>query len=148
MGMIVAGVDHAADDLENLARNAGDMRGTFRHVLTELEHESSKTFSSRGASIGAPWKPLDPSTLARKKGHPALVKSGGLEHSLTLPNSIGAIRQARKLTFSFGTKHPLAHLHQFGTKGGHVPARTVLKLTPAIRSMIVRKIHEHLTSDL
>jgi len=102
-----------------------------------MAREVDKQFVTRGANFGTPWKPLATSTLIqkRKAGFTAqpLVRTGAMKRGFMYP---AIIKNARGSSATFGGGGKVAGYQHFGTKRNgrqHIPARKILKVTPAMR---------------
>lgn len=71
---------------------------------------------------GGDWAPLAPSTLAQKRGTRKLYETGSLRRSLN-PGGRHNLLLADHRGFRAGTRHPLAFVHQNGSRQKHIPAR-------------------------
>src|SRR5258708_4620453 len=72
--------------LLNVTAVTKDLTIPFRTAATNLQHTfQADVFSSKGAVIGEPWKPLRPATLRQKArlGYPSdtLVRTGAMQRS-------------------------------------------------------------------
>lgn len=86
---------------------------------------------------GASWRPLKPVSAARKarRGRSTRPLVGGaLERSLTTARAAGSVRRLAKRSVVVGTRNPVAHLHQGGTR--NMPARKVVSVTAADRDAL------------
>lgn len=109
-----------------------------------------RQFATKGAHFGTPWKPLATSTRKQKRisGWPAapLVRTGDLKLGVTrAPMDIEIYTGSSGI---FGTAKRKAKWQHFGTtrKGRpHIPARTILKNTPAIERDIRDAIRRQVT---
>ncbi len=122
--------------VENVTLLLKDFKGRLRDlrplllgpILDDLRATEALLFAQAGGFAGiAPWAPLSPRTLARKRGRSTriLVASGKLERSLTVPGASGShVRMIGPATLAFGTRVPYAEYHQLGTRS--MPARPVL----------------------
>jgi len=87
----------------------------------------------RYSAGGGDWAPLAPSTLAQKKGTRKLYETGGLRRSLD-PGGRHNLLLATHRGMRAGTRHPLAFVHQNGSRDRNIPARRfVVAPTPAVR---------------
>lgn len=137
MPMTVKGTGAPSSKLHRLARNIEDGNWHDDVERTVIEHER-QTFATEGTSAGTPWKPLSAPYSRRKVRagrRDLLVVSGSLRASLTG----GTLWKSEKVSpdhLRLGSRHPLAHLHQRGTKGKQLPARPVLVVTRSLRREI------------
>ena len=138
---------NASSKLRSLATRVE--RQTWRDDVERavIDHER-QTFKTAGASQGTPWRALSGPYAARKSRamrRPVLVVTGSLRASLTGqgpywksdPTGSGLV---------IGTRHPLAHLHHRGSKGRQVPARPLIKATPALRREIATAVRRSVCS--
>lgn len=111
-----------------------------------LSRAVQRQFSTKGAYMGTPWRPLSPATLADKarRGYATpnpLVRTGRLKMSF-----VGRPMSVEKYGargFEFGSSLPLAVWQQKGTRRNgrrHIPPRKMLVITRGIRADITKKI--------
>jgi phage gpG-like protein len=95
-----------ADNSEALATVADDLRAMI-----------AEQFATEGASGGAPWVPLAPSTLrkARRTRAGILDSTGALLGSLIDPGAPGHVEVMSGQELLFGSALPYAIFHQTGT---------------------------------
>lgn len=89
----------------------GDMTGLMRNIGEYVTQDTQERFDRQRDPDGNMWKPLKPSTLARKKTNKILVEQGrthGLQASINY--------RASKTSVSIGTNKVYAAIHQFGGK--------------------------------
>lgn len=103
----------------------------------------TEQFASGGARLGTPWGSIDPAHQARKPNPQPLVETGALLRSFQ-GTGRNAIRRRSKSRGAFGSKHPLAHLHHHGSRGGQLPARPILFPTKDINVRIREIVRDHL----
>lgn len=98
-------------ELELLIERLGSLR-TPLNDIAEYLHISTDARARRQVSPdGAPWAPLSPRTLARKKGNKILRESGALLDTLR--------HQVTDDGLEFGTDRPYGAIHQYGGKIEH-----------------------------
>lgn len=127
-----------------LEKVGGYMRKTF-----------VKQFATEGAYSGRRWKALKPTYAARKariaKGKKILQLDGDLRRSfMALQDSYTRINVH---SAEFGSQHPLAKYHQFGTHSHRtgkqiVPARPVVVKTPRMVYDVARIFERHLLGEI
>lgn len=111
-----------------------------------LSRAVQRQFSTKGAYMGTPWKPLSPATLIDKarQGYATpnpLVRTGRLKMSF-----VGRpmdIERYGKNGFRFGSSLDRAVWQQKGTRRNgrrHIPPRKIMVITRGIRSDITKKI--------
>lgn len=116
---------------------------SVERTIYDAEREQ---WDSKGAfMLGRPWKRLDARYASRKSSgqRSPLVLSGSLRASFT---GVGehAIRVKGKSSIRLGSSHPLARLHQSGSKAGQVPSRPMLRLTKVVRAQVKDAIRDAL----
>lgn len=85
----------------------------------EMETRIAERFESRTDPTGAPWVPLRPKTLARKKGRGStLIFTGEMLDSLSHRVGDGFVE------IGFGKSY--AAFHEFGAPNASLPARRML----------------------
>lgn len=117
----VDGLPRARGRIDSLGDRAADVRPAWRDVVTLLERETEGRFRSRGAGR---WAPLDADTIRRKardrdprvRGNSSrvLVATGALMDSLTSSGSRYAKRELGPTELRFGSRNPVANVHQGG----------------------------------
>lgn len=152
---VVVSVDDQAlvDGLHALITRGSDLRPALEQIADDFLDMERRQFASRGAAGATPWAPLSAEWEARKQGGGILVgDTGRLARSLTQERARGGrrrieVRPGRTSGLEVGSTHPLAHLHQGGTKerfvrswrgaplaaprsAGKLPARPVVAVTP------------------
>lgn len=118
----VRGLDEALRDLDDIQGRLNDMRPVMEVIGEDLKTFVDDRFDSSTDPTGAPWQPLKPATVKRRRANSAkpLVDTGNLRNSINYrpgPRSV-----------QIGTVVPYAPPHQFGTK--HIPQRRYLPFTP------------------
>lgn len=145
--IFVNGNDRVQNKLNRLADRTQDLTEAWPRVQRYIADVEDEQFSSRGARLGTPWKPLQPEYRLWKatKGHnrSPLVLTGGLRASF-LGKGRWAIKDTNRKTAKFGSRHPLAHIHQSGTDGGKIPARPMLVATAELRAQIQEILDDHI----
>ena len=125
------------------ARNRFDMNQLLASVGNAHLFEINKQFTSEGAHFGSPWKPLAPSTLARrrKKGRGAKIlrDTRRLEQSFVRGKPDSAFRRNRTLaTVTVGTQTEYAEQHEKGL--ARVPRRRILPTKAQARLTAKREV--------
>lgn len=109
---------------------AANMAPAFGLVIEDFNRMEREAFESEGASVSGvgAWQPYAESTLKRRPNSgPLLNLHGALEKSLTsVRGAKWSIRTIRLDELIMGTRDPVAHLQQRGTKRG-LPARPFLQ---------------------
>ncbi len=118
----VRGLSEALRDLDDLQGRMNDMRPVMEVVGEDIKTFVDDRFETSTDPTGAPWAPLKPETVKRRRGSDARP----LIDTSNLRNSIAARPGARSV--SVGTVVPYAATHQFGSK--HTPQRRFLPFTP------------------
>lgn len=143
------GIAKARKRLADIERRAADLTPAWPKVQDYLADVEGEQFKTRGARLGTPWKPLNPVYRLWKVKHgprQPLVLTGGLKDSFQGQGRY-AIRDTNRKTAKFGSKHPLAHIHQKGTSGGKIPARPILVNSPEVQAAIKRILERHVRGD-
>ncbi len=89
------------------------------HIIGEKVKEQTERHFEREAGPAGAWAPLQPSTLARKRGRKILTETGTLRGSVAMDVGAGSVE--------VGTNVPYGKYHQFGTR--RMVARPWLGLT-------------------
>lgn len=128
-----ASLQHLLDALEGRADRADNLREGLHEIADDFYSIERRRFAAGMVH----WKPLTPEWARRKAagGRSVIPLAGGdLESSLTLKGRKFAVRRVSKDTLFVGTKDPVAHLHDKGTKGGRLPRRELVAITQQDRS--------------
>lgn len=86
----------------------------------------------------AQWTPLKPDSVRRKRrlNRPLRPLAGGsLEKSLTVKGARYQVRRINKMSVTVGTRHPLASIHDKGTRGA-LPRRPLISVSQGDRDQI------------
>lgn len=112
--------------LDALKRRAGTLRPALLMIAADFHNEERELFAGR-----AHWKPLDPAWTVRKAklgfGSRTLVLTGHLEESLIGSGGKWSVEEVGDNELLVGTRDPVAHLHQAGTR--KMPARQPVRTT-------------------
>lgn len=144
-------LDRPIRKLRAYADAAEDLTPVWPKVQVYISKNVAEQFDTRGLHFKTGWNPLDPDygTWKIKHGHGTqpLVLTGGLRDSF-LGLGRYAIKNWDRNSGKFGSRHPLAHLHQEGSRGGKVPARPILVIRTEMRDGITRIIGDHITGKV
>lgn len=135
--------------LETIVRRNKDYRRAWPRVERYIRSTARRQFTTYGAFLGRPWKPLNPEYRAWKikKGYSPhiLVQTGEMKRGLTsFPMDF---RRHYRKSARFGTNNKLAVFHQNGTRRNgkrHLPARPILKATKRVRIDVKNIIRDYL----
>jgi phage gpG-like protein len=144
----ITGIDGARNRFRVTAEHATDLRPLWPKIEAYLRAQFAKQFATEGGALGSPWEPLDADYAAEKAAQGLkgiLVQTGGLRASY-LGQGRWTVSERKKDSLTVGSRHPLAHLHHHGTQGGRVPARPVLRVTPAMRREVKRMIRDYIVN--
>lgn len=117
-----------------LATDRGLVRAALKNIGEYLVEATQGNFDAERAPSGAPWAPLKPKTLRRKRTQKILTESRRLRDSI-----VWQLEGAGEL--AVGTNVIYAATHQFGR--GEIPARPFLGLSAADRDEIVEILRAH-----
>ena len=127
--------------LRDLKAVVGDLTPAFRSIGETLLNSTRARFTSERAPDGAPWAPLDPRTIRRKKNaDKILTEHGELRGTLTY--------DAGPHELVVGSPEKYAATHQFGDESRNIPARPFLGLSAADRDKIERIVRDRLAKAL
>lgn len=135
--------------LSTIMRRNEDYRRVWPRVERYIRSTTRRQFTSYGAFLGRPWKPLQPNYRAWKVKHGysphILVKTGKMKKGLTsFPMDF---RRHYKKSARFGTNSKIAVYHQHGTRRNgkrHLPARPMLKATKRVRIDVKNIVRDYL----
>jgi phage gpG-like protein len=107
-----------AEGLTEVARRVGTSAEEIHTSLTIriadwLKFVIRKSFAEESTAEGAPWKPLQPRTAARKKGPGILREGGALFEQLYQGRSTSIVGD----TVTIASTLPYSAAHQFGFEG-------------------------------
>jgi len=125
----------------------GDMTHIGPRIGNVIARYARRNFATKGATFGAPWKPLKPSTIKQKiKGgwpRQPLVRTGTLKAGLT---KSPMDKEYYAITFGvFGTNQKVAKWQQLGTfrRGKRaIPPRILLKVVPEMKHDVVALVRK------
>jgi phage virion morphogenesis protein len=124
--------------LKRLAEKTSDFGPAMKDIGEYLVRSTDERFDAQHDPSGAPWAPLAPSTLARKKGSKILIETSRLRDSIHY--------QAGEDEVQVGTDVVYGAIHQFGGKAAaEIPARPFLGISDADRLEILDIIEDHIT---
>lgn len=121
----------------------------FRVPLTEMHKEYIKSARKNWTDEGSPvkWAKLNPDYKRWKQkvkpGRPILVFTGKLRKSV-LGKSRHTIRVIKRKFAEFGTKHPLAGIHQNRPAGKFGVPREVIQFTRDIQAKFTKIMRNYL----
>ncbi len=141
---LVVNIDAKAvlDQLAGMASAATDPREAFVEVGDLFLDQEKKYWRS------ASWIPLKPDSARRKakRGRSTRPLVGGsLEKSLTIKGARYTVRRINKQSITMGTRHPLANIHDKGTRGA-LPRRPLISVSKADRAAYRGVFVRHLRS--
>lgn len=115
-------------------------------IVDKMMVAEMRIFETRGASSGRYWSPLRGSTvhIKTKLGVPnvmdPLIRYGDLRQSLTQMGAQYQVLRVDDDELEFGTDHPAAEYHTYGTK--HMPARPPLIVTKRAAAEYIQDIKD------
>lgn len=142
----IRGIRSTSERIKVLGDRSKDLRPLWPKVEEYLRDQFVRQFETEGAALGEPWKPLSATRAAEKAAmglRDILVETGGLRASYA-GDGRWSVSKATEDSLVVGSRHPLAHIHQYGTAGKRVPARPVLKVTPAMRRHVRNMIRDYI----
>jgi hypothetical protein len=138
--------------LSGIEQRANDLRPAWPAVVQAFQAITAKAFTTEGASTGAPWKPLAPSTQADRQrhgfapAHPILQRSGTLMHALTTGEGAFASMQPTSLTYRLsGDPARYFKYHQSQAPRTKLPRRAPVELTADDKTALVHPVRLYLT---
>ena len=125
-------------------KHAGRLAPALRDMGEHLLNTTRERFNTQAAPDGAPWAPLKPQTVRRKKKNAdkILTEQGELRGSLSY--HVGFFSDELLV----GSPEKYAATHQFGAPSRNIPARPFLGLSAADRAAIERIARDHLAKAL
>lgn len=117
--------------LGKMLKAMGDIQPELEFIGNEIIERAKQSFDEETDPWGKPWKPLAPSTLARR-----LKTSGGSVRILRDTGMLFASLNTKVSAESVkvGAEMPYAAIHQFGGiagRGARIPKRSYLPVTKA-----------------
>lgn len=131
--------------IEAIAFNVENTDPLWQKIEAILVRHEREQWISKGGHFGTPWDQLDAKYAAWKKTHApnsAMVLTGELLKSFTGDGKY-AIDERTQSTFRFGSKDPVAHLHQYGSPQGQNPKRPLMRLPMKVRQEVIDAIRDH-----
>lgn len=132
-----------------LVRRVEDLTPMWPKVGRYMARTTHKQFTTKGAFLGTPWKPLKPEYRLWKVqngyNRNILVMTGDMRDSFI--NRPMSIEKYHRQSATFGSKHKLAIYHQRGTRRNgkkHIPARPIMKTTRGVRKDIHGMIEDYI----
>jgi phage gpG-like protein len=122
-----------------LKNGLDDVRPFFEKAKVVLEEAKDKQFAYEGSYLDKKWKPLMPSTLARKRGASILVETGKLKASF-------GVKEQSKKRLVYGSTSDYYAFHQLGTR--KMARRTILNVNTALEREITSLFREYLITVL
>jgi phage gpG-like protein len=149
--MVAKSTGNVGLKLQEMAARAKNPQAAWVNVGSYLAAVNRRQFATQGAYLnGVPWKPLKPYYLQWKvkSGYSKriLMQSGAMRLSFT--SRPMAVEVYSGSSARFGSDHPLAKYHQYGTKrnGKRVnPKRQIVKVTPKVRGDVKTILANHIT---
>lgn len=103
--------------LREPARRADSLKPVMNVIGEEMLLSQKELFRTEGASGGAPWKALEPSTVERKKGNAKILdRTGHEEMSFTEQGAPDNLFNATRSFVLIGSKAPGVPFQIDGTK--------------------------------
>ena len=142
--------DHSASKrvkrrIEAIAHNVQNTDALWTKVESILIRHEREQWISEGGHFGTPWEQLSGPYAAWKKRHApnsTMVLTGELLKSFTGDGKY-AIDEKTQSTFRFGSRAPVAHLHQYGSREGQNPKRPLIRLPMKVRQEVIDAIRDH-----
>lgn len=136
--------------LRTIEKRADNPEGAWPRVGAYLSRNVRRQFVTEGSHLGRKWKPLKKSYRLWKVrngyGRKILVQTGSMRDSFVKRPM--AIEDYRGRSAVFGSDHPLAPFHQYGTRRGGkraIPARPMLIITKEVRQDIREILAKYVT---
>ena len=140
--------------LATFQQNAEDPRTLWDDVIEYMADKERQVWRTEGRSAGTPWlaaKARSRRTVTRggksRRSSELMRLSSNLLVSLAKPRGRGGIRRKTRSELVYGTKNPVARLHQNGSKGGRLPARPPLTITDQDERAQVELVRRHVFAE-
>lgn len=150
MGVRMVGGGQVKSSVRGLIRRTEDLRPVWPKVGAYMSRTASRQFSTKGAHLGTPWKPLNPEYRQWKVrngyNRNILIMTGDMK-STFVGRPMGIEKYERDRA-EFGSDSQLAIWHQKGTRRNgkrHIPARPILKVTTDVRRDVKEIIEDYIT---
>lgn len=131
--------------IEAIAHDVQNTDALWTKVESILIRHEREQWISEGGHFGTPWEQLSGQYAdwkAKNAPNSAMVLTGELLRSFTGEGK-WAIDERTRSTFRFGSKDPVAHLHQHGSRKGQNPQRPLMRLPLKVRQEIVEAVRDH-----
>lgn len=142
-------IDRLLAGIEDRTR---DLTPVWPAVVTIFRGIIAKAFASEGASTGAPWAPLAPSTQAERKrlgfppAHPILQRTGKLMRALTIGEGAAVVTTPASMRYIVSNQEtPYFKYHQSRGARSRLPRRAPVLLTADERTALVHPIRLWIT---
>lgn len=127
----------------NIQRGAENMRPALEEIGDLWLESVRRQFAAEGTPQR--WTPLKPATIAEKRrrgygGKKILVRTGRLKNGfskITTPTTLRIQNRVRVNGYS------LFLIHELGSRRRHIPARSMIQLTPRIGRDVGRVMRRH-----
>lgn len=135
------GIGNTKRKLRTYERRVDNVRAAWPRVGRYLASVTRRQFTTKGAFLKTPWKPLKPEYRLWKVrngySRAILIQTGDMRSTFT--SRPMDIEEYHSNYAVFGSSHPLARYHQYGTRrnGKRVlPARKILVTNKMVRSEV------------
>lgn len=121
MRVEVDGLEETKSELDAVKQRIANLKPVMEVAVSDTVTLIDDAFENQASPMGAPWAPLQPSTIERRRkgggnGSPKiLIDTGRLRQSIT--------GKADQRGFQFGTNVRYAGAQQFGRSDVNLPAR-------------------------
>lgn len=147
-GMTISGDKRVARRFREIANNADTIEKAWPEVGRYLSSAVSRQFSTSGAYLGTPWRPLKPEYRLRKLrsgfGRRILVQSGEMRGTFTGRPMQIEIYSGNSAIFGSANQKAIWHQHGTHRDGKRVnPPRPMLRVTAFVRRDVKDIMKKH-----
>lgn len=137
--------------LAGIESRANDLGPVWPEVVRVFQGIVQNAFDTEGATTGAPWQQLAPSTQAERRrlgfgaAHPILERTGTLKRALTIGQGAFISMTPTMLRYVVGSDASYFKYHQSKQPRTRLPRRAPIELTGDNRTAIVHPIRLYIT---
>jgi hypothetical protein len=142
--------DRVIQGIQGIEDRSTDLQPFWPHLVTVFQGIVAQAFASEGASTGAPWPPLAPSTQAERRrlgfppAHPILQRTGTLKRALTVGEGAFIATTPTSMRYLV-SQQTVPYFKYFHGSRAILPRRVPTLLTPANRKRLWDSIQLYVT---
>lgn len=151
IGFTQQGLYASEREIEKIGDRADNLKPVLEIIAGRMMDHERTLFETAGASVGRPWRALEPGTIKIKqaKGDPfperPLSSTLNLMQSLTVRGHPDMILEVTDSFIRYGTKVPYSGFHATGTKD--MPERRPIMFTAGNAQEYYRAVQKYLIDN-